>query len=94
MQQTRDRQVKVDMSDTAESSVHDHGDPYRQSQSASPGSGSSAPQPPQQYAHQAEDLANVMKVTRGTSCVLCRKYLLCLLSAMGLLFPLFFFLSC
>lgn len=73
MQQTRDRQVKVDMSDTAESSIHDHGDPYRQSQSASPGSGSSAPQPPQQYAHQAQDLANVMKVTRGTSCVLCQQ---------------------
>ncbi|KAI1876933.1 uncharacterized protein JN550_001005 [Neoarthrinium moseri] len=56
----------LSMSDTAESSIHTDGDPYRQS--TSPGS-SSAPhgQP------SSQDLANVIKVTRGTSCVLCQQ---------------------
>ncbi|KAM0810427.1 putative Fungal-specific transcription factor domain-containing protein [Seiridium cardinale] len=51
------------MSDTAESSIHTDGDPYRQSVSP----GSSAPQP---HPQSAQDL---VKVTRGTSCVLCQQ---------------------
>jgi hypothetical protein len=55
------------MSDTAESSVPADGDSYRQS--ASPGSLLAAhAQPPS-----AQDAANVLKVTRGTSCVLCQQ---------------------
>lgn len=64
---TRDRLPALAMSDTAESSVHADGDSSRQS--ASPGSSLTA------YAQlpSAHDASNVLKVTRGTSCVLCQQ---------------------
>ncbi|KAH8205543.1 hypothetical protein TruAng_000249 [Truncatella angustata] len=52
------------MSDTAESSIHTDGDPYRQSSSP----GSSAP-----HVQNVQNAQDATKVTRGTSCVLCQQ---------------------